>query len=195
MQWFYGKSGTGKTRMAKKLFDEQNIDYFVAGSSKDPLQNYAGQEALILDELREDTFSYADLLKILDPYNYEKVGASRYSDKTLIVHTIIVTTPYSLKEFYNNVRRGNRPLNQKVDTFLQLARRLSLLLKFKEDSLVFETYDSKLDNYFEEKSSRTDNMFNLKDNSKQSKLIEEREFLNFMKIKEQIERNVNENEQ
>lgn len=120
--WIYGKAGVGKTLLATdyaaKLSDD---DYYISGSHKDPLQAYKGQHTLILDELRPETISYDDLLKMLDPYNYDAFGASRYSDKPILANVIIITTPYEPTDFYDKMH-----VSTTTDSFAQLGRRITL---------------------------------------------------------------------
>ena len=61
-----GKGGTGKTYYAKKLLASQGYDFCVSSSSNDPFQDYMGQKAVILDDMRDTAFEFEDLLKLLD---------------------------------------------------------------------------------------------------------------------------------
>ena len=69
--YMYGGPGLGKTRLAKSYAEKEKEPYYITGSSRDPFQSYRNQEIVIIDELRPDTFNYSDLLKILDPYNFD----------------------------------------------------------------------------------------------------------------------------
>ncbi|WEG73493.1 Rep family protein [Vagococcus intermedius] len=99
--YFFGDTGTGKTRDSKEKFAD---DCFVTGSNRDLFSNYDGQKTIIIDELRPETITYDELLKILDPFNFENVVGSRYFDKKLVAENIIITTPYAPYEFYNKVQ-------------------------------------------------------------------------------------------
>ena len=59
-----GKGGTGKTYYAKKLLTRMGYDYCVSSSSNDPFQDYLGQKAIILDDLRDSAFDFEDLVKM-----------------------------------------------------------------------------------------------------------------------------------
>ena len=54
--WIYGKSGVGKTRLAKDIASKKEKEFFITGSTRDPFQHYQGQEIIIMDELRPTTF-------------------------------------------------------------------------------------------------------------------------------------------
>ena len=127
--WIWGASGTGKTTKAKQLFEVGNYPYTILGSSNDPFQPYSCIEDkgknVILDDLRPNALSYADLIKILDPYQHKKMGPARYHDRPLTLEKIVITTPYSPKEFFN-ATKGIDPL---IDTYKQLERRITKIIK------------------------------------------------------------------
>lgn len=146
--WIYGYSGAGKTRYAKKYAEDSEEKYFLSGSSKDPFQEYVNEHIVILDELRPSTFYYSDLLKMLDPYNFEGSSPARYKDKNLVVHTFIVTTPYSPKEFFESIVQNNpKQLDVKIDTFYQLARRLHKVIYLTEQKKEIKIYDDTKDDF------------------------------------------------
>ncbi|MGT2800994.1 Rep family protein [Streptococcus marmotae] len=122
--WIFGESGVGKTRLAKHYAEQQKDDYFISGSSKDTFQNYKNETVVILDELRPSTFRYEDLLKILDPYNFESFVPSRYFDKALTANIIIITSPFSPKELYDDL-----VAYKSKDGFEQLNRRITSCIK------------------------------------------------------------------
>lgn len=127
--WIWGPAGSGKTTSAKKLFEADNQSYTILGSSKDPFQPYSCIEDkgrnIILDDLRPNTIEYDDLLRILDPYQHAKMGPARYHDRPLTLERIVITTPYSPEEFYT----ATKNLDVKIDTFDQLKRRLTKIIK------------------------------------------------------------------
>ena len=75
-----GAGGTGKTYYARKLLDKLKYDYCISSSSNDPFQDYLGQKAIILDDLRDRDFAFEDLLKILDNHTSSSVH-SRFVNK------------------------------------------------------------------------------------------------------------------
>ena len=131
--YIYGQSGAGKTRLAKDYAEKSDNDYFLTGSSRDPFQLYEGQPTIILDELRPSTFPYNDLLKLLDPFNTRSNAPSRYSDKMLTADLIIITSPYSPKEFYQRIIKSDKHFDEKIDSYYQLARRLWLVMSLTKD--------------------------------------------------------------
>ena len=147
--WIYGASGTGKTSLAKEYAEKAEQEYFVTGSSRDIFQNYKGEHTLIMDELRPNVIPYADLLRILDPYENNKMLPARYHDKALACDLIIITTPYNPYEFYQEIFGdiSTMPVYARrklaTDSFEQLLRRLSLVIEMNEYWINAVEYDSK----------------------------------------------------
>lgn len=142
--WFYGGTGTGKTLYAKHLArNVLKMDFFVSGGRRDAMQDYEGQNLIIWDELRSD-IEYSELLRLLDPYNYDKSVSSRYYNKNLMPDIIIVTSPYRPDELYEKIYISDRELD-KVD---QLARRVSLVYRFKKDKIELLQWSEEDHNYF-----------------------------------------------
>ena len=101
--FIYGEAGTGKTTYAKRMLDKLGYDYAISSSSNDPLQDYMGQKALILDDLRDSTFEYEDLLKMLDNNTRTSVK-SRFENKTFNGNMIVITSPVPIHKWYRTGR-------------------------------------------------------------------------------------------
>ena len=114
--YIYGDTGLGKTTMAKWLCEKiLEIDYYISSSSNDILQDYLGQEAIILDEFRPKDLSFSDMLKLLDNHTNSTVK-SRYYNKAIDCKYLIITTTQNIKDIYNEESFKDR---------LQLYRRIS----------------------------------------------------------------------
>lgn len=118
-----GDSGTGKTTYAKKIAKEKGYSIFVSSGSNDPLDDYKGQDCIILDDLRPSCMGLSDLLKMLDNHTASTVK-SRYKNKVLECKLIIITTTLDIESFFNNV------FSEEKETIIQLKRRCKLMLKF-----------------------------------------------------------------
>ena len=94
-----GRAGTGKTFYAKKMLKQLNYDFCISSASNDVFQDYLGQKAIILDDLRDDAFELADLLKILDNNTSSSVR-SRFVNKVFNGEMIVITTPKPLWYWY-----------------------------------------------------------------------------------------------
>ena len=124
--WLWGNAGVGKSRYADFLTRDKETAKL--GSSRDYFQDYHGENYVILNDLRPDEFSYADLLRITDPYQHDKSAPRRYHDLKLNLKMLIITTPYSPFKFYQYCHVNNH----EIDTFDQLKRRIHAIQITKE---------------------------------------------------------------
>lgn len=122
MQVIYisGESGSGKTTLAKYFAKIQGLDYFVSGSGKDVLDGYDKEECIILDDLRADAFTKAELFKLTDNNTNSSVK-SRYQNKDISYCKLMIITsiktPHSLYNWTD--------FTDKDETFKQFSRRLN----------------------------------------------------------------------
>ena len=124
--WIYGPVGAGKTRKAVELAKNSGKPYIILGSSNDYFQEYeSDKHFVILDELRPQDFKYSDLLRILDPYQHDVYAPRRYHNAPLNIENCVITTPYSPIAFYKYCA----VIDKKVDTYEQLRRRISKIIK------------------------------------------------------------------
>lgn len=122
MQVIYicGESGSGKTTLAKYFAKIQGLDYFVSGSGKDVLDGYDKEECIILDDLRADAFTKAELFKLTDNNTNSSVK-SRYQNKDISYCKLMIITsiktPHTLYNWSD--------IEDKDETFKQFSRRLN----------------------------------------------------------------------
>jgi hypothetical protein len=114
VHWYYGKSGSGKTKTA---IEQLTPSFYTCPDNLKFMEGYDGQENVLLDELRESTIPYHHLLKLLDryPYRVEVKGSSRQ----FLAKKIIITSQFHPSKTYNN---GEDPF--------QLLRRIDLIRHF-----------------------------------------------------------------
>ncbi len=115
--YIQGKPGIGKSTLARDIslavkdrlvLEGLRGDIYSAGS-KNPFDNYYGEEILILDDLRKDSISATDWLKLLDPINSARMSA-RYQNKLVVPRLIIVSAYMSPKQFFGQIE--SEDLNQ-----------------------------------------------------------------------------------
>lgn len=128
-----GEAGSGKTTYAKQFCKKRGYSYCLSGSSRDPLQDYGGQDALILDDLRPDVFPLADLLKLLDNHSASSASA-RYHDRWLEAKLIIVTTILPIDKFFGYIGDKSEPITQ-------LKRRCRTMIELSRDLIKIYHYD------------------------------------------------------
>lgn len=134
-----GEPGAGKTTLAKQLCEKRGYSYCLSGSSRDPLQEYHGQDVLILDDLRPDVFPLADLLKLLDNHSASSASA-RYRDRWLEVKLILVTTIRPLEGFYACLPDHSEPIKQ-------LKRRCRTMITLNKSALEIYQYNDVVEDY------------------------------------------------
>ena len=116
VHWFYGPTGTGKTRTAVEL---SRPDMWISSRNLKWWDGYWGQKNVILDDFRRDFCDFAELLRILDryPIRVETKGSSVQLRAT----TIFITSPYRPEEVYQGQTK------EKMD---QLLRRITEIRHF-----------------------------------------------------------------
>ena len=136
-----GESGAGKTTYAKMLCDERNYSYCISSSANDPLQDYMGQDALILDDLRGTTLTASDLLKLLDNHTRSSVK-SRYNNKWLYeCKLIIITSVFSLEQFFKSMKESEQ------EPIEQFKRRCETRIKMTKARIMIYAYNVVTKNY------------------------------------------------
>lgn len=141
-----GGTGLGKTTLGKKWCEDKNKSYVLSSSDNDVMQDYRGQDVLILDDLRDSSFKFNDLLKLLDNHINSSV-TSRYKNKVFVGDTIIVTSSVGIFDWYNGmISRGM------FDDVKQLYRRISLYIRLHGNLMTLSTIDY---DKFELKNSHT----------------------------------------
>lgn len=121
VKWYYGKTGTGKTKTAYEEFmekaqDEDNI-YFSMDTGK-WWEGYDAQQYVIIDDMRGDFMKYHQLLKLLDryPYKVETKGSTRQ----FVATHIIITSAYRPEDIFST-----------KEDIEQLKRRIDEIKEFK----------------------------------------------------------------
>ena len=132
-----GTPGAGKTYYARKLLEKMGYDYCISSSSNDPFQDYMGQKAIILDDLRDEAFEFEDLLKILDNNTASSVR-SRFANKVFNGKLMVITSSVSLKFWYPKQKYG-----ASKDSIQQLYRRITAYVEVSTEHVkVYSAIDA-----------------------------------------------------
>jgi len=121
VKWYYGATGTGKTKGAFEEFQAQANDndniYFSMDTGK-WWEGYDAQEFVIIDDMRGDFMEFHQLLKLLDryPYKVETKGSTR---QFLATH-IIITSAYTPQEMFSS-REDIGQLLRRIDEIKQFG--------------------------------------------------------------------------
>lgn len=87
VHWYWGPTGTGKSKTAHEMCDQPYLHNMSNGKWFD---GYVGQEDVIFDDMRKDTFKYHELLRLFDRYELKveiKGGMTQFAPKRIIVTT------------------------------------------------------------------------------------------------------------
>jgi len=141
-----GATGTGKTTFSKMWCQKKKKTFCISSSSNDPLQDYKGEDVLVLDDLRDDSFTFADLLKILDNHT-KSTSKSRYHNKNFIGDTIIITSTSPLEYWYQHVsEQARQQLKRRLRTQFQLTDKVINFFQYDPDFRRYREVDTYVNN-------------------------------------------------
>lgn len=130
-----GTSGSGKTTFAKKYAFKNGLSVYVSSGGKNPLDDYQGQDCIILDDIRSSTYSLSEFLKLTDLHTNSNVGCRYYNKSIAECSLIICTSVQTLDDFYSNVTKEND------EPRIQLYRRFPTYIKMDNENVYFYNYD------------------------------------------------------
>lgn len=130
-----GESGSGKTTLAKEYAEKLGYSVYVSDGGKNPMDNYMGQDCVILDDFRPQKMEFSDLLKLLDNHTASMANA-RYSNKYMgECKLIIITNVCGLNDFFKGFDNHNK------EPIKQLERRCYEKWVVTNDHIDFFEYD------------------------------------------------------
>lgn len=136
-----GRPGVGKTYFARELAQTiknygiangYDSDIFSASSSN-PFNDYFGEDILILDDLRPQSISSSDWLKLFDPLNEAKMSA-RYKNRLIVPRVIIMTNYKKTEDFFSEL------IGEDVNQFIRRVNFSAEILKEKEGGELYGKY-------------------------------------------------------
>lgn len=109
VRWFYGATGTGKSKLAYELF---NNDCYTTLSTGRWFDGYDAHENVLIDDMRKDFMKFHELLRLLDryPMRVETKGGTRQ----FLAKHIIITSAFSPQELYET-REDVQQLIRRID--------------------------------------------------------------------------------
>jgi hypothetical protein len=131
--YVYGVAGVGKTRFANSFIGHAQSQAFDHGerwelyraATGNPLDDWRGEEIILLDDLRASAMGANDWLLLLDPYNASPAQARYRNKQSVAPRLIIITATIEPLEFFFYARqKGN--VDEALDQFL---RRLASVVK------------------------------------------------------------------
>lgn len=141
LMYVYGGSGTGKTLYAKQYCEGLGLSYYISSGGKNPLDNYGGQDAIILDDLRPSDYKFNEFLKLTDNHTSSMVSCRYYNKSLVWCKLIIITSPLKIEDFYSNMQESDG------EQAKQLKRRFSVVVHITEDNVSVYEYDNTLNTH------------------------------------------------
>ena len=131
--FIHAESGAGKTRYGKKLihlFQNTALNFgetwdFCVTASTNAFDEYNGQEILFLDDVKGNSLTVSDWLKLLDPYMISPISA-RYHNKMGSAKVIIITNTKEPISFFEHSKGS---LGEDLGQFV---RRIDYLVEIKD---------------------------------------------------------------
>lgn len=122
-----GSSGSGKTQFALDLIKRREIENgwrSYQASPTNPMDEYNGEEIVLLDDLRAQSLGATAWLQLLDPRTSAHMGA-RYKNKQKAFRTLVITSYLNPYEFFSYVK-GDGGANEALDQFI---RRIMMIVE------------------------------------------------------------------
>lgn len=94
-----GPPRVGKSTFCKEWAKMQGKSICFSSGSRDPWQDYKGQDIFVFDDFNYNAMTILDLLKVLDPHNNTSVSA-RYKNKLFLGDTIFICTNVPITDWY-----------------------------------------------------------------------------------------------
>lgn len=125
VRWFYGETGTGKTREAVRIGEETyKGDYWISNQNGQWFDGYEGQKLVIIDDIRANTWDFSQILRITDRYAFRVPVKGSF--KRWLPDEIIITAPGRPEDIYSNHATG-----ESFDGIEQLQRRITEIREFE----------------------------------------------------------------
>lgn len=173
VEYWYGKSGTGKTSGVLNKYGFGNV--YVVDDYKHPWDNYRGEDVVLFDEFDAFCYNINQILRWLD--RYPVALPCRYNNKQACYTKVYFTSNRPLEEQYFHLRREN------PETFNALLRRFTCFKVFDENGYLKEYHD--FDSYTQrwQQVAKKDTPFKQPEQNKQLDLSECEFFANAQESK------------
>lgn len=124
--WYvYGKAGSGKSTFAKNICEYLKYSVYISAGGANPLDDYKGEDAVIMDDARPSSWKFSDFLKLTDNNTSSMIGTRYYNKYFYRCKLMIVTNCEHLKEWYTNLKESD------IEASEQLERRFSRIIRVK----------------------------------------------------------------
>lgn len=124
VEYWFGKTGMGKTRTIMERYGYENV--FRITSYRNPFDNYRGQDVIVFEEFH-DSFLIQEMLTLLDGYPLDL--PCRYANKVACFTKVFILSNIDLRDQYMFVQRESR------ETWNAFIRRIHAVKEFNENGI------------------------------------------------------------
>lgn len=135
-----GNARCGKSYLARKLSSTNGQSLYETSNGEHPFDDYMGQDAVLLDDIRPSNFKFSELLRILDNHMSSKVSA-RYHNVDLNCKVLYLTSTLPLESFYSNLLESHGEASE------QLRGRIGTYIKVTKEKVEISVYESSTNGY------------------------------------------------
>ena len=145
--FIHGASGLGKSTFGKeiaksliqlaKLNNQNWKSVLTAGTNM--FDEVNGEEILFLDDVRGDSLTASDWLKLLDPYNISPISA-RYQNKIGAAKVIIITSSKHPLTFFYHTKGNNR---EDLSQYVRRIEHLATLKGVGDEPIFYESHPTR----------------------------------------------------
>jgi len=138
--YVYGDSGLGKTLNCRLYAENMGLTAYVSSPGKNKFDDYQGQGAIIIDEIRPyKPFDFHDLILVIDPHN-SKFFPARFNNRASIGSIYFLTTVLSPQVFFRGFGLDDtEPVKQfyrRIYEFWHITKNEINIFKYINDKLV-----------------------------------------------------------
>ena len=133
--FFDGSSGAGKSLIASTLADCLQRSYgwdSYPAAAKNALDDYLGEQVIVMDDVRGGAMSFEDWLRLLDPHHASPASARYKNKQSIAPRVIIITSSMSPDSFFFRARSvGENGQQENLDQPIRrILRRVRVLDPF-----------------------------------------------------------------
>lgn len=129
--WFWGKTGSGKTRKAFDMAEKRGLTPFVKGGDYKWFDGYQGHKFVIFDDFRDEQCPFGWLLRLTD--RYQVTVEVKCSTRQWKPETIIITSPMSPEMMYK--KNQNYASEDKIEQLLRRITRIEEIVNYEPEEL------------------------------------------------------------
>lgn len=138
--YFKGETEAGKSKTAMRVASELVSKAWQRGEkwgicqagATNALDDYNGEEILLMDDVRGTAMNASDWLKLLDPYN-SSPNSARYKNKRVVSRYIFITSVQDVYDFFYDTKNASSERSEPLDQFIR--RILALVHVISEDDV------------------------------------------------------------